>query len=444
MIPIVTPSEMVEVDAAAPEPVEELIDRAGGAVARAARRLLGGTYGRRVIVLAGPGNNGADGRVAADRLRRAGAQVEVIDARDAGGVLPSADLVIDAAYGTGMNRPWTPPSTSAPVLAVDIPSGVSGLDGELLGGAVPAEATVTFAALKPGLLLGAGPEHAGRIEVADIGLDVSSRRAALVTADDVAGWVPQRPPSAHKWQRGVRVVAGSAGMSGAGWLVAAAAMRGGAGIVHASAPGAEGRWPIEVVGRGLPTARWAGEVLADLGRFGALVVGPGLGRELVVAAELDLLVAGTDRPLVVDADAISLLDRSRLRDRRAATVLTPHDGELAALTGERPGADRFAAARDVAGDLGVILLLKGPTTVVAAPDGFALAVDEGDQRLATAGSGDVLSGLIGAYLARGVDPLHAAAAAAFVHGRAGRSLPLEGVIAGDLLDELGPALESCR
>ncbi len=242
----------------------------------------------------------------------------------------------------------------------------------------------------------------------------------------------------------MRVVAGSAGMSGAGWLVAAAAMRGGAGIVHASAPGAEGRWPIEVVGRGLPTARWAGEVLADLGRFGALVVGPGLGRELVVAAELDLLVAGTDRPLVVDADAISLLDRSRLRDRRAATVLTPHDGELAALTGERPGADRFAAARDVAGDLGVILLLKGPTTVVAAPDGFALAVDEGDQRLATAGSGDVLSGLIGAYLARGVDPLHAAAAAAFVPGRAGRSLPLEGVIAGDLLDELGPALESCR
>jgi NAD(P)H-hydrate epimerase len=444
VIPIVTPSEMAAVDAAAPEPVEELIDRAGAAVARAARRLLGGTYGRRVLVIAGPGNNGADGRVAAARLRRAGARVELVDARSVLGVLPPVDLVVDAAYGTGINRPWTPPSTSAPVLAVDIASGVSGLDGELHGGALSADVTVTFAALKPGMLLGAGPERSGAIEVVDIGLDVSSARAALVTSTDVADWVSPRPRTAHKWDSGVRVVAGSAGMSGAGSLVAAAAMRAGAGIVHASSPGVDGRWPIEVVGRELSSEGWAPAVLSDLDRFGALVVGPGLGRSPTVAGDLDPLLAGADRPVVVDADAISLIDRATLRRRRAPTVLTPHDGEFAMLTGDRPSADRFAAAREVAADLGVVVLLKGPTTIVAAPDGFVFAVDEGDERLATAGSGDVLSGVIGAYLARGVAADRAAAAAAFVHGRAARGLPLEGVVGGDLVRRLGPVLALCR
>ena len=178
MIPVVTPAQMAAVDAAAPEPESVLIARAGAAVARVAEDMLGGRYGKRVVVLAGKGNNGADGRAAARRLRRAGVRVCVIAAVDSPEVLPSADLYIDAAFGTGLSRPWSAPSRAqpdAPVLAVDIPSGLNGLDGSVLGGPVwPADRTVTFAALKPGLLLGSGPELCGQVVVAGIGLDVRS------------------------------------------------------------------------------------------------------------------------------------------------------------------------------------------------------------------------------------------------------------------------------
>ncbi|MEM9037412.1 MAG: NAD(P)H-hydrate dehydratase [Actinomycetota bacterium] len=444
MIPITTPAEMRAVDAAAPEPVEVLIARAGAEVARSALDLLGGAYGRRVVVLAGPGNNGADGIIAAERLVARGVRVEVIDPRGEMAVRPDADLVIDAAFGTGMSRPWTPPEVRAPVLAVDIPSGVDGLTGELHGSALPAVRTVTFAALKPGLLLGAGPPHAGEIELADIGLDVGLPSAALVESADVAAWVAPRPADAHKWRSGVRVVAGSPGMDGAGLLAAGAAMRGGAGIVHASSPGIGARWPQEVVSRTVAEVGWAAEVLDGLDRFGAAVVGPGLGRSEATRQEVGMFVAGASVPLVLDADALWFVDAEVLRRRAQPTVVTPHDGEFATMTGARPGADRFDASRRLAEDLGVVVVLKGPTTVIADPGGHVLAVDEGDQRLATAGSGDVLTGLIGAYLARGVPALSAAAAAVFVHGRAARLAGGEGVVAGDLLLELGGALESCR
>lgn len=444
MIPITTPAEMAAVDAAAPEPVDVLIGRAGGAVAREALDLLGGAYGRRVVVLAGPGNNGADGVVAGQRLAARGVRVEVLDPRSDPLVRRDADLVIDAAFGTGLSRNWTPPEVTAPVLAVDIPSGVSGLTGEVLGGALPAARTVTFAALKPGLLLGAGPGLAGEVVVADIDLDVGSPPAGLVTAPDVAAWVSSRPPDAHKWRAGVRVVAGSPEMAGAGSLVAEAAMRGGAGIVHASAPGTPGRWPCEVVERIVPAEGWGAAVLADLDRFAALAVGPGLATDEVTAGEVNRLLAAADVPVVIDASALTMIDADTVRARSAATVLTPHDGEFARLIGRAPGADRFASVRAAADALGAVVLLKGPTTVVADADGFVLAVDEGDQRLATAGSGDVLTGLVAAYLARGVDADRAAAAAAFVHGRAGRSLPQEGAVAGDLPAELGRALDGCR
>src|SRR5262245_51627851 len=193
MIPIVTPTEMAAIDAAAPEPVEVLIGRAGVAVARAAIEMLGGTYGRRVVVLAGKGNNGNDGRDAARRLRRRGVQVVEVDAHDAPTALPIADLVIDAAFGTGFRGGWRAPETSAPVLAVDIPSGVDGLTGAVSERVLPAERTVTFAALKPGLLLAPGIELTGEIEVVDIGLDTTTANAWLVTDGDVAGWLPRRP-----------------------------------------------------------------------------------------------------------------------------------------------------------------------------------------------------------------------------------------------------------
>ncbi|MGH9183450.1 MAG: NAD(P)H-hydrate epimerase, partial [Acidimicrobiales bacterium] len=227
-----TPAEMGEIDAASSEPTEVLVGRAGAAVARAAVAVMGGSYGRRVVVVAGKGNNGADGREAARRLRRRGVRVAVVDAAATGPRLPPADLVIDAAFGTGLRGGWEPPDPGrTPVLAVDIPSGVAGLTGEVRGGALAAGRTVTFAALKPGLLLGAGAALAGEVEVADIGLDTSAARAHLVTDGDIAAWLPRRPVETHKWRSAVWVVAGSAGMAGAAGLAAGGALRAGAGYV---------------------------------------------------------------------------------------------------------------------------------------------------------------------------------------------------------------------
>ncbi|CAN5606148.1 hypothetical protein BH10ACT3_BH10ACT3_14410 [soil metagenome] len=196
MIPVLTPEEMNAVDAAAPESVEELIRRAAAAVSAAAIELLGGTYGRRVVVVAGPGNNGEDGRVAAELMRRRGVKVTVIDTTATSVPLPEADLVIDAAFGTGLRRNYdAPDGGGTPVLAVDICSGVSGLTGAALGSPAPAFATVTFAALKPGLLFADGPTHSGEILLADIGLDTSSAACHLVVDADVVSWIPPRPAS---------------------------------------------------------------------------------------------------------------------------------------------------------------------------------------------------------------------------------------------------------
>ena len=250
---------MAAIDAAAPEPVEVLIHRAGGAVARAALRLLGGTYGRRVVVVAGKGNNGADGRdAAAPPATRAACACTMLDAADAPAALPRCDLVIDAAYGTGFRGELrTRPTRPTPVLAVDIPSGVDGHTGEAVEGAVRADATVTFAALKPGLLLDDGPERAGAVEVADIGLDVGRASMRLMEDADARGSMPPRRRGDHKWTSGVLVVGGSPGLVGAPWLTANAALHVGAGNVRMAVPGASG-WelpPSEVYSRLLPARR---------------------------------------------------------------------------------------------------------------------------------------------------------------------------------------------
>ncbi len=446
MIPVVTPEEMGAIDAAAPEPVEVLIGRAGGAVARAAVRMLGGTYGRRVVVVAGKGNNGNDGREAARRLRRRGVRVEVLDVADAPGTLPPADLVIDAAFGTGFRGEWSAPTTEAPVLAVDIPSGVDGLTGAVGGQPMAAVRTVTFAALKPGLLLPPGAAYAGEVEVADIGLDVSSVRTQVLEAADVAAVLPRRGASGHKWQAAVRVVAGSPGMTGAAHLAAAAAFRAGAGYVTLSGPGVDDdpATPTEVVRRPLPSEGWADAVLADADRYGALAVGPGLGTAAGTVAEVRALVAGWPGPIVVDGDALTALGATAAEvtaDRPVPAVLTPHEGEFARLTGAPPGPDRIAAVRAVAAATGAVVLLKGPTTIVADPDGAVLVSTTGDARLATAGTGDVLTGVVAALLAGGVPPGPAAAAAAFLHGRAGAVGWRYGLVASDLLDRLPIAID---
>lgn len=450
MQPIVTPAEMAEIDAAAPESVEVLIERAGAAVARSALDLLGGAYGRRVVVLAGPGNNGADGRAAARRLAARGVRCRVVEVAEPElpSRLPTADLVIDAAFGTGFRGTFDPPrpsSADTPVLAVDIPSGVSGLTGEVAGEALRAVRTVTFAAWKPGLLLADGPELAGAVQIADIGLDAGSARAHLVEVSDVASWLPERERATHKWRAASWIVAGSPGMTGAAHLAARAAQRAGAGYVRLSVPGAGTAVdaPLEAVV--VPVGdRWADEVLAGQGRFGSLAVGPGLSDDPASAQQVRALVAGAQRPIVVDGDGLRALGRAAAEviGGRPGVVLTPHDGEFEALTGTPPGADRVADVRASAEATGAVVLLKGPTTLVAHPDGRVLASTAGDARLATAGSGDVLTGVIAALLAQGVAPFEAAAAGAFLHGSAGHLACRHGSVAGDLLDQLPAARSS--
>lgn len=435
MIAVLTPEEMREVDEAAPEPVEVLVARAGAAVARVAVRMMGGAYGRRVVVVAGKGNNGADGRSAAGRLRRAGVRVAVLEAAGAPASLPVCDLVIDAAYGTGFRGEYRAPAAplGTPVLAVDIPSGVDGLTGEAGDGAVRADATVTFAALKPGLVLGEGRERAGRVEVADIGLDVSGAGMHLVEDADVR--IPPRGRDAHKWQSAVFVAAGSPGMTGAALLAGRSALRAGAGTVRLGVPGADvALLPLaEMVGIPLPADGWAAGVVDASSRCRALVIGPGLGRDPATVGQARRVLEQAHLPAVVDADGLAAAGEGRVPGG-PVRVLTPHDGEYERLCGSRPGADRVDAARRLARRSGAVVLLKGSTTVVAAPDGAVRLTTSGSPRLATAGSGDVLSGVLGAFLARGLDGVDAASFAAHAHGAASALGPAEGLVAGDVAD----------
>lgn len=457
MEPVVTPEEMGAIDADAPEPVSELIERAGWAVARAAVGLLGRRYGARVAVLAGKGNNGADGRSAARHLERRGVRTMVLDAArpDTWGPLTSPrpgdgiDLVIDAAYGTGFRGSWEPPPVSGPpVLAVDVPSGVDGLTGQVSGQPLAATRTVTFAAPKPGLLLAPGRFLAGEIEVADIGLDCSRARIWHLGSDDVAQRWPRPGPTAHKWGQAVWVIGGGPTMPGAPSLAAAGSARGGGSLVGVSIPGraeAGPPLPAEAILQPLPTQGWAQAVVEGAARFGALVLGPGLAVDPATGAQVREVVAGRPgQPVVLDGGAIDAVvaDPGVLGARSVPAVLTPHDGELARLLGQRPGPDRLAEVRALAARLGAVVVAKGPTTVVADPDGQVLVSTAGDQRLATAGTGDVLAGLVGAGLAGGLEPLLAGGLAAELHGLAGRLCPPGGTVAADLVPAVAQALSS--
>jgi NAD(P)H-hydrate epimerase len=456
--PVVTVAEMRAIDEEAAATVDHavLVDRAGTAVAASALRLLGGAYGRRVVVVAGKGSNGADGRVAAARLRRRGARVDVVEAADAPDRIPreGVDLVVDAAYGTGFRGSYRAPSVPAGVrvLAVDIPSGVDGDTGEACGEPLRADVTVTFAAMKPGLLQGDGPLLAGAVEVVDIGLAVDRARLWVVEDSDVARLLPVRARDSYKWQSAVAVIAGSPGMTGAAELCAHAAYRAGAGMVRLGVPGADPALLTagEAVATELASHSWAPTALEMVTRCHSLVVGPGLGRAEDTATEVRTLVAAAAVPVVVDADGLVALGSGPAvtgvvgGTTGVRCVLTPHDGEFAALAGGAPGADRIDAARSLARRSRAVVLLKGPTTVVAEPGGTALLVTAGSPRLATAGTGDVLSGAIGAFVARGLPLFEAAGLAAHVHGRAAALGPPEGLVAGDLADLLGRWLSGVR
>ncbi|MDA3040614.1 MAG: NAD(P)H-hydrate dehydratase [Actinomycetota bacterium] len=444
MIPVVTPEQMRRIDAGAVEPLEVLIERAGWAVASAARRILGGTYGRRIAVLVGKGNNGADGRVAARVLERWGARCEVHGADALPASFPAnrqhpIDLVVDACYGTGFRGTFHAPSTDAPVLAVDIPSGVDGLTGAVSGVPFRAIETVTFVAPKPGLFLHPGAEFVGNVTVADIGLRVPAsenvNRFLLDEGEAAVAW-PRRSGTAHKWRSAVWVIGGSAGLEGAPRLAALGAARAGAGYVRLSIPGLERAASslMEVVGHPIGL-EWADEVLRDAGRFGALVLGPGLATDERQREQVAVAVERWPGTVVVDAGGLHALGvvgegRSVWASRTIPPVLTPHDGEFVRMGGRL--ADRLDSVESMAVASSAVVLLKGPTTLIASPDGSTILSTSGDARLATAGSGDVLSGVIGAALALGLEPARAAALATSVHGLAARRGPEVGLMAGDL------------
>lgn len=476
MQPVLTPDEMNAADQrtiAFGTSLAVLMDRAGRAVAWTVRDLLGtdGLYGRRIVVVCGKGHNGCDGFLAAQVLRAWGARVDVFGVHD--GVsrnalrrsLARADVAVDAMYGTGFRGELDGDARAIAealgefagiVVSVDIPSGVDGLTGAVRGIAVRADATVCFAALKPGLLFEPGRSLAGRVRVLDIGIPVTldgKFRTAVIEAGDVAEWLPGREPESHKWRTGCYVVGGSRGMAGAPSLVSRAAMRTGAGMVWCGVPGPEAAAAAsgsEVITKSLAVGPDGGlaegaaaEVLADLERFRALAIGPGLGRSPIMQAAVRRILAAAPVPAVVDADGLHAMAESAslLRIRAAPTILTPHEGEYAAIRGGPPGPDRLDAARALAAESGAVVLLKGPGTVIADPDGRAVVSMEGGPWLATAGTGDVLTGVIAGLLARGLDAFEAAAAGAFIHGRAADFAGHTGLMAGDLVGAIPAVLD---
>jgi len=486
---VVTPEEMGQLDRAtivAGTPESVLVERAGFAVARRARWMLGGTYGRRVVIACGKGNNGADGRVAARLLRAWGVRVDLLDVGSsfdrgaAARVLARADLFVDAMFGTGFrgvlegDAAWIARAAAASrVLAVDIPSGVDGLTGATRGPAVRADSTVTFAYKKPGLLFEPGRALAGRVEVVDIGIHLTTAPVASkpgarppfslheTTAEAAVVALGTRPIDGHKWNAAVLVVGGSSGMVGAPGLAARAALRTGSGMVVAAVPGSDAAARVgggEIVARAMPagadgalTGDAATQLLGgDIKRFKALALGPGLGRAPETARAVTRLVAEGPIPMVIDADALTILadDESPLAARarrvdRAGTVLTPHDGEFVRLAGHAPGEDRVTEAWELASKLRAVVLLKGASTVIADPDGRIAINPTGTPALATAGTGDVLTGIIAALLARGAAPFEAAAAGAYVHGLAADVAgTAPGLVAGDVVDALPRTLRA--
>ena len=403
------------------------------AVARELRRRTGAVAGRRVCAVVGSGDNGGDALWAATFLCRRGVAADAIllnperthapalaAFRAVGGhevqsISAATDLVIDGVVGISGSGPLRPAaaavfdSTDAPVVAVDIPSGVDVATGAVTGPAVRAAVTVTFGGLKPVH----GLADCGQVELVDIGLDLPPTDLLGFEAADVAASWPVPGTRDDKYTQGVTgVVAGSATYPGAAVLCTGAAVAAHSGMVrYAGSAAAEvvSHWP-EVI---------AVSDFADAGRVQAWVVGPGFGTGHAASATLRAVLA-TDLPVIVDADALTILAShpDLVRSRPAPTVLTPHAGEFERLAGHPAGDDRVAAARDLADDLGATVLLKGNVTVIAGPGGPVYLNPAGQSWAATAGSGDVLSGVIGALLAAGLPTAEAAAAAAFVHARA--------------------------
>jgi NAD(P)H-hydrate epimerase len=478
VIDVLTAEDVRRIDAACEArgiTTDVLMGNAGYAVADAARRMLAGSYGRRIVILCGKGNNAGDGLVAGRVLASWGGSVAAVmkfgdDLRGAaaralerfpGRRLPAggferelarADLVIDAVLGVGLSRPLEGDAarllslanvSGVPILSVDIPSGVDSDTGRIGAVAADATVTVTLDGLKPGLLFEPGRHHAGFVEVADIGVprDVRGAACSAFEARDVRIALPKRSASSHKRNVGtVLLVVGSRGLPGAAALAAGAAVHAGAGLTIVAAPESVvptiiGRVPevtaipMPETGDGTIHPKGVELITQRLNEFHAVAIGPGLSTHPATAEVVRALVAEIDRPMVLDADALTALAGSGelIAARRAPTIITPHTRELSRLTGatvEEIEADRLAAARSAAERLSCVVLLKGPGTVIASPEGESHITTTGGASLAQGGTGDVLTGLTAALLAQATQlsvpiPIHYAAVAAWIHGRAG-------------------------
>lgn len=481
-------------------PSLELMENAGGALAdEIERRAQRGRSGGPIRIVCGKGNNGGDGLVAARLLRGGGHGVDVLlvepgeecagDAArnlsaldgdwsplgdDPGAKLHGSGLIVDAIFGTGFSgEPRGSAAVAitaineqgdlgASVLACDVPSGVDASTGQVGGGSVRADATVSFHAAKLGTLIAPGKRRCGELLVAPIGIPEGAPTApiAATIGADVLAAAPSRGAASTKFSSGeVVVVGGSRGMTGAVCMAARAAGRGGAGYVTVGVPSSlESIFEIKLTEEmtvglddvaGSLGAAAAGRVIERAGRAAAVLIGPGVGRRPHTAKLVRELVRRIEGPMVVDADGLNALgaEPELLTERRGPTILTPHAGELARLLGsdsDRIQADRLGSARAVAERAGAVVVLKGDDTIIT--DGEAILVNElPAPGLATAGTGDVLAGLTVALLARGMSPLQGAAAAVYAHARAGRlaaaGCRAESVIATDVIEALPYGLD---
>ena len=454
--PLYTAEEMRAAEAG--HDVDVLMERAGAAAAQVALQVFNGA--ERWTFVCGGGANGGDGRIAARHVEAAGKQVTIVDAKAGDADLGEPQVIVDALFGTGFAGEPRPDAaglieqingSGAPVLAIDLPSGVDASTGEVATVAVSAVETVTFHGRKVGLVVSPGRLRSGTVHVADIGL-TQAATAARAAAPALLRSVPRRHEGDNKYTAGhVLVVGGSRGLTGAPSLTALAAMRADAGYVTVAAPESamavlEARL-VEAVKRPLPdddgvvATGTAGIVRELAAKASAVALGPGLGRGRGPQELVRELAATLELPMVIDADALFELEPASWP---APRVLTPHEGELARLLGRDSrdiAAHRIASVREAAERFACVVLLKGQDTLVAAPGASLLVSALGLPSLATAGTGDVLTGVIAAFLAKGMDAQLAAVAGAAAQQRA--SVEAEqrtGLIASDIVEALPRAL----
>lgn len=487
-----------------------LMENAGKASAERVKALAGELNIRDITIICGKGNNGGDGFVCARYLKKAGFSVKTFligrkrdvkgDARKAldasaktiplseisssnaqklKSEISSAGLLVDAVLGTGAKGPLKSPvsdvielisASGKPAVSIDVPSGLDGNSGSAASLCVKAVETVTMGFYKLGLLLNRGPEFAGRVSVADIGfpdeiINQTNPEAVLLCRENTGGLLPGRPENAHKGSMGrVFILGGSIGYTGAAILSAKAAMRSGCGLVYLGAPRTLN--PIletalaEAITRPLPETESVtvgleaeGAIAEIMETADSLALGPGLGQHPETSALVKKIILTSKKPMVIDADAINSLkgDASILGNKQSPAVLTPHPGELAGLLGKTVNEILFDPVRllkALAAKHDIIAVMKQARTIIAAPDGGVFINPTGNPGMATGGSGDVLTGMLASFIARGMEPLEAAKLGVFLHGTAGDiaacKLTRESMTAGDIIDSLPEAFKTIR